>query len=246
MLDVDSGAIKGWRQSVLPKLIDDVYEEGPQYLRDMDTLAKRFGFDLTYSNSVDMLTYEQFVVIVRESVISSSSSLLAIFLVIFIITGNIIISLLAVFSVLLVDLFLIALIPLWNLTFNNIVVVHLVASLGLSVLYSVHISYTFLIVEAPGKLSTSKQRLLKARVALSRIGSSVLHGSISTLIAVIIVGIFAGNSYFFVVFFKMWLGIVGFGMANAFLLIPILLSLFGPTPDYEEKDIQRQKDFLIR
>ena len=138
---------------------------------------------------------------------------------------------------LLVDLFLIALIPLWNLTFNNIVVVHLVASLGLSVLYSVHISYTFLIVEAPGKLSTSKQRLLKARVALSRIGSSVLHGSISTLIAVIIVGIFAGNSYFFVVFFKMWLGIVGFGMANAFLLIPILLSLFGPTPDYEEKDI---------
>ena len=58
MLDAESGAIIGWRQSVLPKLIDDVYEEGPQYLRDMDTLAKRFGFDLTYSNSVDMLTYE--------------------------------------------------------------------------------------------------------------------------------------------------------------------------------------------
>ena len=57
---------------------------------------------------------------------------------------------------------------------------------------------------------------------------------------------FAGHSYFFVVFFKIWLGIVGFGMANAFLLIPILLSYFGPTPDFVEKDIERRENFIRR
>ena len=212
----------------------------------MEMLGKRFGFDLTYSNSADMLTYAQFIVIVKESVISCASSIVAVFFVVLVITGSKRISTMSIFSVILVDLFVIALIPISGLTFNNIVVVHLIASLGLSVLYSVHISYTFLIVDAPQEICASKQRTLKARVALSRIGSSVLHGSISTLIAVAVVGIFAGNSYFFEVFFKMWLGIVGFGMANAFLLIPILLSYFGPTPDYEEKEIQRQEDFLKR
>ena len=83
-------------------------------------------------------------------------------------------------------------------------------------------------------------------MALSRIGASVLHGSIATLLAVAIVGIFARQSYFFVVFFKMWLGIVVTGMANAFLLTPILLSLFGPTPDFDSLNMSRHKNFLKR
>ena len=112
-------------------------------------LEGRFGFDITYSDSEDMLTYEQFVVIVQETVISSACSIVAIFLVVLLITGSFFLASLVIFSVLLVDLILIALLPLQNLTFNNVVVVHLVASLGLSVLYSLHITLSFLLVEAP-------------------------------------------------------------------------------------------------
>ena len=128
----------------MPIKIDNVYTDGPQYLKDVIQLEKRFGFDSTFSYSFDMLTYEQFVVIIQETIISSASSIFAVFLVVFIITGSIIMSTLTIFSVLVLDLFLIALIPIWGLTFNNIVLLHLVASLGLSVLYSVHISHTFL------------------------------------------------------------------------------------------------------
>jgi hypothetical protein len=39
----------------------------------------------------------------------------------------------------------------------------------------------------------------------------------------------------FVVFFKAWFGIVLFGMANGFMLLPVLLSLFGPV---ENDDIK--------
>ena len=173
------------------------------------------------------------MVIVEETIISSACSIIAIFLVVLLITGYLFLATLVICSVLLVDLILVALLPLQDLTFNNIVVVHLVASLGLSVLYSVHITLSFMLVEAPRDMPKEKQRVWKARVGLSRIGSSVLHGSISTLLAVILIGVFAQRSYFFIVFFKLWLGIVLVGMANAFILIPILLSFLGPTPDFE-------------
>jgi len=73
-------------------------------------------------------------------------------------------------------------------------------------------------------------------VALSRIGSSVLHGGIAILLAVCIVGLLARKSYFFDVFYKMWLVIAVSGMANAFFLIPNILSFCGPTPDQGKKN----------
>jgi len=115
----------------------------------MKKLEAQWGLERTYSWSDDMLIYEMFTVIVQEAVISCVSSVFAVFLVVLIITGSLWISGLVVSSVLLVDLFLVALIPLWGLTFNNILVVHLVAGLGLSVLYSLQIAHTFLLVQAP-------------------------------------------------------------------------------------------------
>lgn len=52
-----NGKIKGWRQFVTPNKIDDVYEDGPQYLKDIDYLCNKYGFPDTYSYSSDMLTY---------------------------------------------------------------------------------------------------------------------------------------------------------------------------------------------
>ena len=208
-------------------------------------LEGRWGFDATYSYSTDMLTQEMFVVIVQETVISCVSSVVAVFLVTLIITGSLSLTAMVSFSILLVDLFVLALIPLWDLTFNNILVVHLIAGLGLSVLFSLHIAHTFLLVEPPAELPRKKQRIWKARVSLSRIGSSVLHGGVSTFLAVIIVG-FVRQSYFFVVFFKLWFGIVVFGMANAFILLPIVLSFVGPTADPAEKTEERKKLFFRR
>ena len=193
-----------------------------------------------------MLTYEMFVSILRETAISSACSILAIAIVVLIVTGSPRISLLTILSVLLVDFFLLASISVWGLAFNHIIVVHLVASLGLSVVYTTHISHTFLVIEPPTKLDKKKQRVWKARVALSRIGSSVLHGGIVTLLAVGIVGLLAKKSYFFVVFFKLWLVISISGMANAFLLIPTILSFIGPLHDVKLKNEKRRKSFMIQ
>ena len=57
-------------------------------------------------------------------------------------------------------------------------------------------------------------------------GSSVFHGGFSTFLAICVLGF--AKSYIFNVFFRLWMGIIIFGLANGFLLIPVVLSLIGP------------------
>lgn len=78
--------------------------------------------------------------------------------------------------------------------------------------------------------------MYKARVALSQMGSSVVHGGLSTFLAIIVLG--GARSYIFKVFFRMWFGIIVFGLGNGFILLPVILSLIGPTSG---TDLQMKK-----
>ena len=204
-------------------------EAGPQYLKDIRALEDKYGIDGAeiYSYSSEMLSYEQYVVFVKETSLSVGLSITAVFFVVLFITGSFSVTCLVLLAVVLVDFFLLALIYYWDLTMNNIVVVNLVIGLGLSVDYSAHIAHTYLHVEAPKDLTTREKRKYKARVAVSSMGSSVAHGGISTFLAIILLA--GSKSYIFEVFFKLWFGIIVFGMSNGFILLPIILSLIGPT-----------------
>merc|ERR1711990_401924 len=70
------------------------------------------------------------------------------------------------------------------------------------------------------------KRVYKARGALGSMGSSVFHGAFSTFLAIIVLS--PSKSYIFMSFFKMWFGIIIFGVANGFILLPVLLALCGP------------------
>lgn len=70
-------------------------------------------------------------------------------------------------------------------------------------------------------------------------GTSVFHGAFSTFLAIVALG--PSKSYVFKNFFRMWFGIIIFGVANGFILLPVMLSLFGPLNkvthiEIEEKD----------
>ena len=169
---------------------------------------------------------------------------MAVLIVVMFVTGSIPVTLLVVFAVVLVDVFLLALVHYWDLTMNSIVTVFLVIGLGLSVDYSAHIAHTYLTVEAPLGMSTSEQRKYKSAVAISSMGSSVIHGGISTFLAVCTLSL--AKSYIFKVMFKTFFGIVVFGMANGFILLPIIFSFIGPTPNPEEKHQERERRFSSR
>ena len=98
--------------------------------------------------------------------------------------------------------------------------------------YSAHIGHSYVGSGNPPGTSAEKRRQ-KTIYALSKIGPGIFHGGFSTFLAIITVS--PSNFYMFVVFFKTWLGIVLFGMANGFMLLPVLLSLCGPVESDDKK-----------
>lgn len=78
---------------------------------------------------------------VAETRASLLLSLFAVFIVILFITADFTVTLLVAFAVFLVDVYILALVFYWNLTFNSIVVVQVVVAIGLAVDYSAHIGH---------------------------------------------------------------------------------------------------------
>ena len=155
------------------------------------------------------------------------------FIVILFITADFTVTILVAFAVFLVDVYILALVFYWNLTFNSIVVVQVVVAIGLAVDYSAHIGHTYLSVHPPNtpKYRTdAAKRMYKSQKALSQMGSSIFHGAFSTFLAVAVLG--SSASYIFVVFYKMWVGIIVFASSNGFLLLPVVLSYVGPVKDH--------------
>jgi Niemann-Pick C1 protein len=74
-------------------------------------------------------------------------------------------------------------------------------------------------------------RIYKTRMALATMGSAVIHGAASTFLAILPLA--AAKSYIFLVFFRMWFGIIFFGVANGFILLPVMLSFMGPLKENE-------------
>lgn len=219
--------LTGFRQTIVVKKIEQIAIQGVQYLKDIRAIEDKYAPPGTFSYSQDMLDYELYVVFTKETLLSVGLSLVAVFFVVLFVTGSLPVTFLVVLAVLLVDFFLVALIYYWGLTFNTVVVINIVIAIGLAVDYSAHISHTYLTVVPPPELQTNaEKRMFKARAALAQMGSSVFHGGFSTFLAIITLS--AAKSYIFKVFFKLWFGIIVFGMANGFLLLPVILSLVGP------------------
>ena len=126
------------------------------------------------------------------------------------------------------------------------IILNIVIAIGASVDYSAHIAYHYLVEAVPSDKThiyntPSKIRTYKAQMALSKMGSSVFHGGFSTFIAISVLA--PAKTYIFVIFYRMWTGIIIFGMSNGFLLLPVVLSFIGPTEtiiDHSHEDSHDQ------
>jgi predicted RND superfamily exporter protein len=103
--------------------------------------------------------------------------------------------------------------------FNAVSVVNLVMAIGLSFDYVGHIGHGFID-------NDERTRLAKMQHAVTRLGVPVFHGSITTLLGVLVLS-FSGSTIFRV-FFKMFVAIVGFGFLHGMVILPAVLSFVGP------------------
>ncbi|RUS80143.1 hypothetical protein EGW08_012100 [Elysia chlorotica] len=106
----------------------------------------------------------------------------------------------------------------WGLTIDTVTSIILIVSVGLSVDYSAHIGHMFMTI------SGSKQ--YRATETVSEMGPAVFYGGFSTFLAFSLL-IFS-DGYIFTTFFEINFLVVLYGVFNGLVLLPILLSWFGP------------------
>ena len=142
------------------------------------------------------------------------------------------------FSIMSIELGVVGFMTLWGVRLDSISMINLIMCIGFSVDFSAHISYHFM---------SHKNISMEDRVSdsLYALGLPISQGAISTILGVI--GLALAPSYIFITFFKMVFLVIVLGAVHGLVLLPVLLSLFGPGAcSREEKkgDIKKKETGL--
>lgn len=128
-------------------------------------------------------------------------------------------SLWVAFSIMSIELGVVGFMTLWGVRLDSISMINLIMCIGFSVDFSAHISYHFM---------SHKNLSMEDRVSdsLYALGLPIAQGAISTILGVI--GLALAPSYIFITFFKTVFLVIVLGAWHGLVVLPVLLSLFGP------------------
>uniref|UniRef100_A0A8C1TDG6 Patched 1 n=1 Tax=Cyprinus carpio TaxID=7962 RepID=A0A8C1TDG6_CYPCA len=206
--------------------------ETPQFVEAIESVRSicsnysRQGLP-SYPNGYPFLFWEQYVGLRPRLLLSISVVLACTFLVcaVFLLnpwTAGIIV---LVLSLMTVELF--GMMGLIGIKLSAVPVVILIASVGIGVEFTVHVALAF--------LTAIGDRNKRAILALEHMFAPVLDGAFSTLLGVLML---AGSEFDFIVryFFAVLAILTVLGVLNGLVLLPVLLSYFGPYPEVSPAD----------
>uniref|UniRef100_UPI00398F6AC7 protein patched homolog 1 n=1 Tax=Pristiophorus japonicus TaxID=55135 RepID=UPI00398F6AC7 len=181
----------------------------------------------SYPNGYPFLFWEQYVGLRHWLLLAISVVLACTFLVcaLFLLnpwTAGIIVLVLALMTV---ELF--GMMGLIGIKLSAVPVVILIASVGIGVEFTVHVALAF--------LTAIGDKNRRAVLALEHMFAPVLDGAVSTLLGVLML---AGSEFDFIVryFFAVLAILTVLGVLNGLVLLPVLLSYFGPYPEVSPFD----------
>eukprot|EP00095_Tigriopus_kingsejongensis_P005739 maker-scaffold28_size608977-snap-gene-1.19 protein:Tk05739 transcript:maker-scaffold28_size608977-snap-gene-1.19-mRNA-1 annotation:"AGAP010394-PA" len=124
------------------------------------------------------------------------------------------------FSIISIEVGVVGFMTWWGVSLDGVALINLIMCIGFSVDFSAHICYHY--IAEDGKLPDDR-----IRGSLYGLGIPIVQGALSTVVGV--AGLGFAPSYLFVTFFKMIFLVIVLGVVHGLVLLPVLLSLFGPT-----------------
>ncbi|XP_019187240.1 PREDICTED: Niemann-Pick C1 protein-like [Ipomoea nil] len=170
--------------------------------------------------AVFYMFFEQYLNIWKTALISLAIAIGAVFLVCLIITCSFWTSAIILLVLAMIVLDIMGVMAILNIQLNAVSVVNLVMSVGIAVEFCVHITHAFLVA--------SGDRNQRMKEALTTMGASVFSGITLTKLVGVLVLCFSRTEVFVVYYFQMYLALVILGFLHGLVLLPVLLSMFGP------------------
>eukprot|EP00658_Telonema_sp_P-2_P014428 TRINITY_DN15482_c0_g12_i2.p1 TRINITY_DN15482_c0_g12~~TRINITY_DN15482_c0_g12_i2.p1 ORF type:complete len:926 (-),score=215.55 TRINITY_DN15482_c0_g12_i2:272-3049(-) len=188
------------------------------------SLGEPFGYSYAYP------AYEGYKVIQEEAIRNMGLALLAIMVTVVVLVPSLVISGLIFVAISSTVIEVGGFVHWWGLTLDNVTVIMLVVSVGISVDYAAHMGHSFY-----SETGDPSERAAKSVVGM---GPCVWHGFFSTFLAIVVLA--TSESYVFSVFFKELFLASVFGIFNGLVALPILLKLLGGYADLPASNNQHQ------
>jgi len=201
---------------------------------DMDDISDSddiFGFTFA------MVFWEQYAVIAVEFYRNLVLAVIVVFSITLLLIPKISAALLVLSTVVATIVDVLGFMWLWGLTIDGVTVCYTVIAIGLAVDYSAHVGEAFV-------LSTESTKAKRVTDAMYRVGASVFNGAFSTFLAVVAMA--GSQTYVFRVFFKQFFLVTSMGVFHGLIVLPVLLSLFGPDAVSRADHDQKSDDVEMR
>ncbi|EZA47071.1 Protein patched [Ooceraea biroi] len=211
----------------LHKLTDT--QEITELISSVRKLCKRFeerGLP-NFPSGIPFLFWEQYLDLRSCLGMALLAALGASVIVVGVLLLNVWAAILVGLSLAAVVLQLLGIMGLCNIKLSAVPAVLLVVSVGIAVHFMVHICLSF--------VTSVGSRDRRMRLALEHMYAPVIHGALTTLLAVMML---AFSEFEFIVnyFFLVLLCVIGIGLVNGIFFFPILLSLIGPSAEVIPND----------
>ncbi|XP_053403808.1 patched domain-containing protein 3-like isoform X2 [Mercenaria mercenaria] len=163
--------------------------------------------------------YEQFVLILEQTMQSVGIALASVFVVTCIFMPH---PVLVVFVTIVVTMIMTGVFGYMlyiDVALSAITMIQLIMCIGFSVDFSAHICHGYMI-------SNGQTRDMKVKHAIDETGAPIFHGAVSSLIGIVVLNV--AKSYIFRTFAAVLSFVLFFGVTHALLLLPVVLSCIGP------------------
>lgn len=176
--------------------------------------------------------FDQFELVKPTSIQCMVFGALVMMLISFIFIPNVMCCLWVAFCIISIELGVAGYMALWDVSLDSISMINLIMCIGFSVDFTAHICYAYM---------SSKQKTPEDRVkeSLYSLGLPIVQGATSTILGLI--ALVLAGTYIFMVFFKMVFLVIFIGAMHGMFLLPVLLSLFGPSSYHNDDKTDTDK-----